>query len=293
MTAMTAAKTAITAKTGLRNMLIKAGAGAALALGLAGAAQAGDGIEPGRYAIKQGGNFYNYHTFSCAGQSAFYCGYLDEKLLTPEEQSLLDDADSVIGDITIQKSEKGDNYAAAGNFYLSRVCTLSTADRSEDVGRYITVPCKMNPDSGELACLFHADYDIPGITFYMKQNPDKSLSLRLEMVSEPEDLPQNYRDCMTEMSSRKLAWEPQKDYEDNMFMSARMRYFRNDGELNAKWNDLSREKRKELLPAQRKWIKSKDKFCGPIDPKKDRVKLMSAYECHAAMTEKRTYELEQ
>ena len=267
--------TTITAKTGFWNILIRAGAGAALALGFAGAALAGDGIEPGRYAIKQGNNFYNYHTFSCAGQSAFYCGYLDEKLLTPEEQSLLDDADSVIGDITIQKSEKGDNYAAAGNFYLSRVCTLSTADRSEDEGRYITVPCKMNHDSGELACLFHADYDIPGITFYMKQNPDKSLSLRLEMVSEPEDLPQNYRDCMTEMSSRKLAWEP-----------------RNDGELNAKWNDLSRDKRKELLPAQRKWIKSKDKLCGPIDPKKDRVKLMSAYECHAAMTEKRTYELE-
>jgi len=256
-------------------------------------APAGDnpGVEPGRYAIREGNNFYNYHTFSCAGQSAFYCGYLDENLLTPSEKALLEDAGSVVGDLTVQKSEKGDNYAVSGNFYLSRVCTLSTADKAEDTGRYISVPCSLDAASGELSCVFRVDYDIPsGITFRMKQNSDRSLSLKLE-TQEP-DLPQNYIDCMNEMSSRKLIKESQQEYEDNMFMSARMRYLRNDGELNAKWKELPKERRKELLPAQRKWIKTRDSFCGPVDTKKDRTKLMSIYECHAALTEKRTWELD-
>ena len=274
---------------GLRLLSVAAVLGAAL-LGSEAFAGSSTGVAPGRYAIREGHNFYNYHTFSCAGQSAFYCGYLDENLLTSAEKALLEDAGSVIGDLTVQKSEKGDNYAVSGNFYLSRVCTLSTADRMEDTGRYISVPCSLDAASGELSCVFRVDYDIPsGISFRMKQNPDRSLSLKLE-TQEP-DLPQNYIDCMNEMSSRKLFPESQKDYEDNMFMSARMRYLRNDGELNAKWKELPKERRKELLPAQRKWIKSRDSFCGPIDTKKDRMKLLSIYECHAALTEKRTYEL--
>ncbi len=71
----------------------------------------------------------------------------------------------------------------------------------------------------------------------------------------------------------------------------RSTYLSKDAELNAVWGNLSKERKKELLPAQRQWIKSKDAICGKTSMKGSDAQLIEMLKCQTEMTEARISEL--
>ncbi|MDX6941104.1 lysozyme inhibitor LprI family protein, partial [Enterobacter kobei] len=57
--------------------------------------------------------------------------------------------------------------------------------------------------------------------------------------------------------------QPQQQKADNLDQS-RMAFANADSDLNTAWSTLTPAKKKELLPSQRQWIKTKDAMCGKV-----------------------------
>lgn len=88
--------------------------------------------------------------------------------------------------------------------------------------------------------------------------------------------------------------QPQNNTPTNQQISlseVRSKYLSKDAELNAVWGNLSKERKKELLPAQRQWIKSKDAVCGKTSMKGSDAQLIEMLKCQTEMTEARISEL--
>lgn len=61
-----------------------------------------------------------------------------------------------------------------------------------------------------------------------------------------------------------------------------------DSDLNTAWSSLTPAMKKELLPSQRQWIKTKDAMCGKISMQGNDEELKKMIDCQAQMTVSRT-----
>ena len=81
--------------------------------------------------------------------------------------------------------------------------------------------------------------------------------------------------------------QPQQQKADNLDQS-RMAFANADSDLNTAWSTLTPEKKKELLPSQRQWIKTKDAMCGKVSMQGTDAEVKKMVDCQTQMTLSRT-----
>ncbi len=69
---------------------------------------------------------------------------------------------------------------------------------------------------------------------------------------------------------------------------ARIQFANADSDLNTAWSSLTPAKKKELLPSQRQWIKTKDAMCGKVSLQGNDDEVKKMVDCQAQMTVSRT-----
>jgi len=69
---------------------------------------------------------------------------------------------------------------------------------------------------------------------------------------------------------------------------SRIQFANVDSDLNTAWGSLTPAKKKELLPSQRQWIKTKDAMCGKVSMQGSDFELKKMVDCQAQMTVSRT-----
>lgn len=81
--------------------------------------------------------------------------------------------------------------------------------------------------------------------------------------------------------------QPQQQNADSLTQS-RILFANADSDLNTAWSSLTPAMKKELLPSQRQWIKTKDAMCGKISMQGNDEELKKMIDCQAQMTVSRT-----
>ena len=81
--------------------------------------------------------------------------------------------------------------------------------------------------------------------------------------------------------------QPQQQKADNLDQS-RMAFANADSDLNTGWSTLTPAKKKELLPSQRQWIKTKDAMCGKVSMQGTDAEVKKMVDCQTQMTLSRT-----
>lgn len=79
----------------------------------------------------------------------------------------------------------------------------------------------------------------------------------------------------------------QQQKADNLDQS-RMAFANADSDLNTAWSTLTPAKKKELLPSQRQWIKTKDAMCGKVSMQGTDAEVKKMVDCQTQMTLSRT-----
>ncbi|EMH1273279.1 DUF1311 domain-containing protein [Enterobacter hormaechei] len=69
---------------------------------------------------------------------------------------------------------------------------------------------------------------------------------------------------------------------------SRMAFANADSDLNTAWSTLTPTKKKELLPSQRQWIKTKDAMCGKVSMQGTDSEVKKMVDCQTQMTLSRT-----
>ena len=69
---------------------------------------------------------------------------------------------------------------------------------------------------------------------------------------------------------------------------SRMAFANADSDLNTAWSTLTPAKKKELLPSQRQWIKTKDAMCGKVSMQGTDAEVKKMVDCQTQMTLSRT-----
>ncbi|MBY4890609.1 hypothetical protein K5Y32_21965 [Pantoea sp. DY-15] len=79
---------------------------------------------------------------------------------------------------------------------------------------------------------------------------------------------------------------PQQAYQQNAGSvdQSRMAFANADSDLNTAWSTLTPAKKKELLPSQRQWIKTKDAMCGKISMQGTDAEVKKMVDCQTQMT---------
>lgn len=75
----------------------------------------------------------------------------------------------------------------------------------------------------------------------------------------------------------------QQQNSDNLDQS-RMAFANADSDLNTAWSTLTPAKKKELLPSQRQWIKTKDAMCGKVSMQGMDAEVKKMVDCQTQMT---------
>ena len=65
---------------------------------------------------------------------------------------------------------------------------------------------------------------------------------------------------------------------------SRMAFANADSDLNTAWSTLTPAKKKELLPSQRQWIKTKDAMCGKVSMQGTDAEVKKMIDCQTQMT---------
>ena len=81
--------------------------------------------------------------------------------------------------------------------------------------------------------------------------------------------------------------QPQQQKADNLDQS-RMAFANADSDLNTAWSTFTPAKKKELLPSQRQWIKTKDAMCGKVSMQGTDAEVKKMVDCQTQMTLSRT-----
>jgi len=84
---------------------------------------------------------------------------------------------------------------------------------------------------------------------------------------------------------------PQQSYQEQKtgnLDQSRMAYANADSDLNTAWSTLTPAKKKELLPSQRQWIKTKDAMCGKVSMQGTDAQVEKMVDCQTQMTISRT-----
>ncbi|MDM3073849.1 lysozyme inhibitor LprI family protein [Citrobacter sp. Cf145] len=81
--------------------------------------------------------------------------------------------------------------------------------------------------------------------------------------------------------------QPQQQKADNLDQS-RIAFANADSDLNTAWSTLTPAKKKELLPSQRQWIKTKDAMCGKVSMQGTDAEVKKMVDCQTQMTLSRT-----
>lgn len=84
---------------------------------------------------------------------------------------------------------------------------------------------------------------------------------------------------------------PQQSYQEQKtgnLDQSRMAYANADSDLNIAWSTLTSAKKKELLPSQRQWIKTKDAMCGKVSMQGTDAQVEKMVDCQTQMTISRT-----
>lgn len=87
---------------------------------------------------------------------------------------------------------------------------------------------------------------------------------------------------------------PQQSYQQPQQQKAgsldqsRMAFANADSDLNTTWSTLTPAKKKELLPSQRQWIKTKDAMCGKVSMQGTDAEVKKMVDCQTQMTLSRT-----
>lgn len=81
--------------------------------------------------------------------------------------------------------------------------------------------------------------------------------------------------------------QPQQQNSDSLAQS-RIAFANADSDLNTAWGALTPAKKKELLPSQRQWIKTKDAMCGKVSMQGSDYEVKKMVDCQSQMTVSRT-----
>ena len=77
--------------------------------------------------------------------------------------------------------------------------------------------------------------------------------------------------------------QPQQQNAGSLDQS-RMAFANADSDLNTAWGSLAPAKKKELLPSQRQWIKTKDAMCGKVSMQGTDAEVKKMVDCQTQMT---------
>lgn len=258
-------------------------------------------VRPGIYAPMSSENapvYHNKQTFSCIGNGAAYCaGLQNNGKFTPEEQEMMDGS-SVNGQIELSRDPDSGTYFASGSFYVLRACDISSSPAPEEITYanqfrpwWKPVECVAD-DDGAVMCPFYDSYDRDQsnpMLLVLRAGPDDTVTMtaRAPQTEDPVFAP----GCQSELEKAVYHYESRQDYDRNMFVSARLNFRLADANLNQAWKSLSDKDRKRLLPAQRAWIREKDKRCGAVTMKGDEKQMTEMYLCQTVKTLERTQDL--
>ncbi|AJJ09365.1 hypothetical protein CH64_2105 [Yersinia rohdei] len=115
-----------------------------------------------------------------------------------------------------------------------------------------------------------------------KYEADQQIERQTQLQAQ-EKAEQQVQQTIPQQSSQ----QPQQQKAGSLDQS-RMAFANADSDLNTAWSTLTPVKRKELLPSQRQWIKTKDAMCGKVSMQGTDSEVKKMVDCQTQMTLART-----
>ena len=92
----------------------------------------------------------------------------------------------------------------------------------------------------------------------------------------------------TQLQAQEKAEQQVQQQNTGSLDQSRMAFANADSDLNTAWSTLTPTKKKELLPSQRQWIKTKDAMCGKVSMQGTDSEVKKMVDCQTQMTLSRT-----
>lgn len=92
----------------------------------------------------------------------------------------------------------------------------------------------------------------------------------------------------TQLQAQEKAEQQVQQQNTGSLDQSRMAFANADSDLNTAWSALTPTKKKELLPSQRQWIKTKDAMCGKVSMQGTDSEVKKMVDCQTQMTLSRT-----
>ena len=92
----------------------------------------------------------------------------------------------------------------------------------------------------------------------------------------------------TQLQAQEKAEQQVQQQNTGSLDQSRMAFANADSDLNTAWSTLTSAKKKELLPSQRQWIKTKDAMCGKVSMQGTDSEVKKMVDCQTQMTLSRT-----
>lgn len=94
-----------------------------------------------------------------------------------------------------------------------------------------------------------------------------------------------------QLEQKNILQQPQQSIEQKTYQNisdslsqSRIQFTKADSDLSTAWSSFSPEKKKELLPSQRQWIKNKDAMCGKVSLQGNDEEVKKMLDCQTEMT---------
>ena len=266
------------------------------ALWIPAAAAGGVTLQDGYYAPVSGSSprvFHNRFSFSCVGRSAGYCDVFSRKVKLSAEDRELAEGSWILGDLKIESDASGAR-SVSGGIYIPRGCEIASEMYSPSIVderyyQFAPTSCAEG-DDGTLTCSFVDPAGIPGaVQIRVELSPEGTDRMRIaasiaSATGEGEEPPVA---CLNEIGRAVFRHESPKQFEHNMFLTAKLDFQRADADLNEHWRLLGGAKMPELLKMQRSWIREKDRKCRPVTTRGSEGEMTEIYRCQTLMTEER------
>jgi uncharacterized protein YecT (DUF1311 family) len=241
-------------------------------------------FKTGRYAFGPGANL---DSFTCDSSDKEACKALFQmkNKLTKEEREHLGSPGerAYLGDFVITK-EAGDDdlYSVKGGIFIGHAGDYTFKSKNADKAM-----CRLL-EPNKLSCSVHDDDDNESTaTLTFVKNNEVKLNVEISENSPKDPL---FEELIRFVDDQIFRYETEKEYEHDMFISAKLSYLKVDADLNSKWKSLDKKVKDKILTEQRKWIAEKDKKCGPVTMKGSEKELTAMYKCQEDMTSKRLYD---
>jgi len=226
-------------------------------------------------------------TSSDSGSSMKTCEATVSMTLPAEEYAQLSDAYRKNFNRNLDKQLEGLSLENNANTFSKRISY--TAQATDDQKNVFVKAQTENPVSVGASLITALSIINPIIEQQKVQQAKDAQQSQIEAHQQAQQQTQlQTREKAAQEAQQQASQQSYQQQSSESLAQSRIQFSNADSDLNTAWGLLTPAKKKELLPSQRQWIKTKDAMCGKVSIQGSDDELKKMLDCQAQMTVSRT-----